>query len=71
VVDVTETKTKGGAAALSNVEDKMESFWLAETLKYFYLIFSPSDMVDLDEWVFNTEAHPFRRPKAVKVEAGG
>ncbi|USP73594.1 glycoside hydrolase family 47 protein [Curvularia clavata] len=47
-----------------NIEDKMESFWTAETLKYFYLIFSPRDMISLDEWVFNTEAHPFRRPKA-------
>lgn len=47
-----------------NVEDKMESFWTAETLKYFYLIFSRPDMMDLDDWVFNTEAHPFRRPKA-------
>ena len=46
-----------------NVEDKMESFWTAETLKYFYLIFSRHDMVDLDGWVFNTEAHPFRRPR--------
>jgi mannosyl-oligosaccharide alpha-1,2-mannosidase len=46
-----------------NVEDKMESFWLAETLKYFYLAFSREDMLSLDEWVFNTEAHPFRRPK--------
>lgn len=46
-----------------NVEDKMESFWTAETLKYFYLIFSREDMISLDEWVFNTEAHPFRRPK--------
>lgn len=45
-------------------DDKMESFWLAETLKYFYLIFSPPDMISLDDWVFNTEAHPFRRPKA-------
>lgn len=45
-----------------NIEDKMESFWTAETLKYFYLIFSPPDMISLDEWVFNTEAHPFRRP---------
>ncbi|KAF2791032.1 glycoside hydrolase family 47 protein [Melanomma pulvis-pyrius CBS 109.77] len=52
-------------------EDKMESFWLAETLKYFYLIFSPPDMIDLDDWVFNTEAHPFRRPKLTKMEAGG
>ncbi|KAF2662389.1 glycoside hydrolase family 47 protein [Lophiostoma macrostomum CBS 122681] len=67
VIDVTSSK---GSAA-RNVEDKMESFWLAETLKYFYLIFSPTDMIDLDDWVFNTEAHPFRRPKAVRVEAGG
>ena len=34
-----------------------------ETLKYFYLVFSEPDVIDLDEWVFNTEAHPFRRPK--------
>ncbi|ETN39639.1 uncharacterized protein HMPREF1541_05865 [Cyphellophora europaea CBS 101466] len=44
--------------------DRMESFWLAETLKYFYLIFDDSDVVDLDKWVLNTEAHPFRRPAA-------
>ncbi|KAH8666478.1 glycoside hydrolase family 47 protein [Xylariales sp. PMI_506] len=42
-------------------EDSMESFWLAETLKYFYLIFSPPDYISLDEFVFNTEAHPLRR----------
>ena len=46
-----------------NIENKMESFWTAETLKYFYLIFSTPDMISLDDWVFNTEAHPFRRPK--------
>lgn len=40
--------------------DSMESFWLAETLKYFYLVFSDPNVVSLDEWVFNTEAHPFR-----------
>ncbi|CAK7563715.1 MAG: hypothetical protein SEPTF4163_001590 [Sporothrix epigloea] len=47
--------------------DRMESFWLAETLKYFYLVFEDFDVLSLDEWVFNTEAHPFRRtvwPKA-------
>lgn len=53
------SKSMGG-----NVEDKMESFWTAETLKYFYLVFSTPDVVDLDDWVFNTEAHPFRRPGA-------
>ena len=38
------------------------SFWLAETLKYFYLLYSEPNLVSLDEWVFNTEAHPFKRP---------
>jgi mannosyl-oligosaccharide alpha-1,2-mannosidase len=38
-----------------------QSFWLSETLKYFYLIFSPPDLVSLDEYVLNTEAHPLRR----------
>lgn len=37
--------------------DNMESFWLAETLKYLHLLFQ--DDVDLTGLVFNTEAHPF------------
>ncbi|EME48286.1 glycoside hydrolase family 47 protein [Dothistroma septosporum NZE10] len=41
--------------------DDMESFWMAETLKYFYLIFSETSLISLDEYVFNTEAHPFKR----------
>lgn len=40
--------------------NEMESFWLAETLKYFYLLFSETDLINLDEWVLNTEAHPLR-----------
>jgi len=38
----------------------MESFFLAETMKYLYLTFLPipSETIDLDNWVFNTEAHP-------------
>ncbi|KAF1952451.1 alpha-mannosidase IC [Byssothecium circinans] len=40
--------------------DKMESFWLSESLKYFFLMFSEPRYMSLDEWVFNTEAHPFR-----------
>lgn len=43
--------------------NRKQSFWLAETLKYFYLIFSPPDLISLDDYVLNTEAHPFRRPK--------
>ena len=37
------------------------SFFLAETLKYLYLLFSPPDLISLDTYVFNTEAHPFLR----------
>lgn len=70
----THTKTDIANAAIADVtvpkdqkpplHDSMESFWMAETLKYFYLIFSEPNVISLDEWVFNTEAHPFRRPKA-------
>lgn len=44
------------------LRNEMESFWIAETLKYYYLLFSEPDVISLDEWVLNTEAHPFRRP---------
>jgi mannosyl-oligosaccharide alpha-1,2-mannosidase len=40
--------------------DETESFFMAETLKYLYLIFSDSGVLSPTEWVFNTEAHPFR-----------
>ncbi|PNS21520.1 Mannosyl-oligosaccharide 1,2-alpha-mannosidase IC [Sphaceloma murrayae] len=50
------------------VGDVMESFWMAETLKYFYLIFSEPDLISLDDFVFNTEAHAFRRPKSSSVK---
>ncbi|KAL6708692.1 mannosyl-oligosaccharide alpha-1,2-mannosidase [Coniothyrium glycines] len=46
--------------------DNMESFWLAETLKYFYLLFSPNDLLPLEQIVLNTEAHPFPRFDASK-----
>lgn len=36
---------------------------MAETLKYFYLIFSEPDVISLDEYVLNTEAHPLKRPR--------
>lgn len=57
-----------GYASVDNVKedpvelrDNMESFWLAETLKYLYLLFDDSeeDILPLTKYVFNTEAHPF------------
>jgi mannosyl-oligosaccharide alpha-1,2-mannosidase len=66
---ITATRTDIANSAIRNVFDKdskksneMESFWIAETLKYYYLLFSEPDVISLDEWVLNTEAHPFRRP---------
>ena len=59
----------GGYVSLNNVQsaadpsrgggrDKMESFFVAETLKYLYLLFSDVEIISLDKYVFNTEAHP-------------
>jgi mannosyl-oligosaccharide alpha-1,2-mannosidase len=59
--DITYTREQIKKEGISIQEDSMESFWMAETLKYFYLIFSEPDIVSLDQWMFNTEAHPFKR----------
>jgi len=56
-----------GYAGLSNIfspqskDDKMESFFLAETLKYFFMLFSDDNVLPLDgpgAYVINTECHP-------------
>ncbi|KAH9487353.1 Mannosyl-oligosaccharide 1,2-alpha-mannosidase [Psilocybe cubensis] len=55
----------GGYASLLNVDnvnsikmDKMETFFVSETLKYLYLLFSDASVLPLNQYVFNTEAHP-------------
>ncbi len=58
-------RTEAGETVLKSVVtgekgDLMPSYFLAETLKYLYLLFS-EEPVDLDKTVFNTEAHPLRR----------
>uniref|UniRef100_A0A8C5QC07 alpha-1,2-Mannosidase n=1 Tax=Leptobrachium leishanense TaxID=445787 RepID=A0A8C5QC07_9ANUR len=45
-------------AAHPNHDDVQQSFFLAETLKYLYLLFSEDDLLPLEHWIFNTEAHP-------------
>ncbi|KAF2105257.1 mannosyl-oligosaccharide 1,2-alpha-mannosidase [Lophiotrema nucula] len=64
----TLVENSGGFTSVSDVRtipppsrDNMESFWLAETLKYFYLLFGPNDLLPLEDIVLNTEAHPFPR----------
>lgn len=58
-------RTPNGFSGLKNVyltdpqkDDVQQSFFLAETLKYLYLLFSDDSLLPLDDWVFNTEAHP-------------
>jgi predicted alpha-1,2-mannosidase len=43
------------------MSDGMQSFFLAETLKYAYLLFAPEGTLDFHGVIFNTEAHPLRR----------
>ncbi|HKJ02505.1 MAG TPA: glycoside hydrolase family 47 protein, partial [Longimicrobiales bacterium] len=61
---VAAARTESGFAHLRDVRtgeqaDAMQSFFLAETLKYAYLLAAPSAL-DFDAVVFNTEAHPLR-----------
>jgi mannosidase alpha-like ER degradation enhancer 2 len=63
---VAHCRTDAGYTTLKDVVTKeqgdlMPSYFLAETLKYLYLLFAPEATVDLDLVVFNTEAHPLRR----------
>ncbi|XP_050360996.1 endoplasmic reticulum mannosyl-oligosaccharide 1,2-alpha-mannosidase isoform X2 [Nymphalis io] len=59
-------KVPNGYTSISNVKstkpvyrDMMESFFMSETLKYLYLLFSEDRyLIDLNKYVINTEAHP-------------
>jgi mannosidase alpha-like ER degradation enhancer 2 len=60
-------RTESGYTVLKSVVTKeqgdlQQSFFLAETLKYLYLLFAP-EALDFDAVVFNTEAHPLRRTR--------
>jgi mannosidase alpha-like ER degradation enhancer 2 len=63
---VAHCRTDAGYTVLKDVVTKEKgdlqpSYFLAETLKYLYLLFAPEKTLDLDHVVFNTEAHPLRR----------
>ncbi|XP_017410392.1 mannosyl-oligosaccharide 1,2-alpha-mannosidase MNS1 isoform X2 [Vigna angularis] len=70
------TRIETGYVGLKDVttgqkDNMMQSYFLSETLKYLYLLFSPSSVISLDEWVFNTEAHPLRIVTRVANEESG
>jgi ER degradation enhancer, mannosidase alpha-like 2 len=63
---VAHCRTDAGYTVLKDVTTKekgdlMPSYFLAETLKYLYLLFASDETMDLKKVVFNTEAHPLRR----------
>lgn len=76
---VTHCMTDAGFSAIYDVNrspadwaDSMESFTFAETFKYYYLLFSPPELISLDEYVFTTEAHPLLAPQnGTWAKAGG
>ena len=62
---VKYTRTDAGFASLESVvtkekADDMESFVLAETFKYFYLLYAAPETLDPARVVLNTEAHPLQ-----------
>ena len=58
------TRRRYGYTGLRNAQkpasdnNRQQSWFLSETLKYLYLLFSSDDVVPLDRYVLNTEAHP-------------
>ncbi|KAI8647364.1 glycoside hydrolase [Parasitella parasitica] len=68
-------KANSGFSRIDNVDqsptrlqDFQESFFFAETLKYLYLIFADKECISLNNFVFNTEAHPFRLPEPIHYQ---
>uniref|UniRef100_A0A8C6VST0 alpha-1,2-Mannosidase n=1 Tax=Naja naja TaxID=35670 RepID=A0A8C6VST0_NAJNA len=68
-------RVDGGYSGLRDVyssrkshDDVQQSFFLSETLKYLYLLFSEDDILPFEHWVFNTEAHPLPIVKRGKEE---
>ncbi len=68
---IKATRTDAGHSAIADVtvakkprlSDNMESFWLPLKHSSTSTCSSKRQMLfPLDEWVLNTEAHPFRRP---------
>ena len=68
-VNHTSTAHRDGFVSLSSVldsskqKDIMNSFWLSRTLKFFYLLFAPVDLLPLDKVVFTASGHVFPRVK--------
>ncbi|CAJ1400591.1 unnamed protein product [Effrenium voratum] len=65
---VEHSKLPGGYGSVKDVNkvptsklDEMQSFVMAETFKYLYLLFSSDKALDMGKFVLNTEGHPLRK----------
>ncbi|KAI9714506.1 MAG: mannosyl-oligosaccharide alpha-1,2-mannosidase [Bogoriella megaspora] len=77
-LEYTDAGSRNGYTSLDDVTfspprqtDNMQSSWLAETLKWFYLLFGPEDFLSLDQVVFNGRAHAFPRFELSKLLTTG
>jgi hypothetical protein len=58
-------KTTTAFSSVADVRSKqlhneLPTYFFAATMKYLYLLFTPDTGLNTAEYVFNTEAHPFR-----------
>ncbi|TDX01934.1 glycoside hydrolase family 47 protein [Dinghuibacter silviterrae] len=58
---ITDVRTK-------EQNNQLPTFFFAETMKYLYLLFGGNPAVNVKDYVFNTEAHPFKRADFVPEE---
>jgi mannosidase alpha-like ER degradation enhancer 2 len=63
---MTYCRTDEGYAELNNVitkekMDRMEPYFMAETMKYLYLLFAPPETLPFEKVIFTTEAHPLQK----------
>lgn len=57
------TRTSCGFATLTDIttkklEDRLDSYFFSETLKYLYLLFDPQNIYNNGDFIFTTEGHP-------------
>ena len=68
----TSTPLKDGFVSLSSVADPpqqvdiMNPLWLSRTLKFFYLLFAPRDLLPLDKVVYTAGGHVLPRFKLTR-----
>ena len=51
LTDLANSAISDVTSAVPMFKDTMESFWLAETLKYFYLLYSDPSLISLDDYI--------------------